>query len=113
MAQLQDNNEGRRPFPQQRSKKSAAPITATSRLRNDYLRLIKDPVPYIIAEPLPSNILEWHYVVSGPKDSPYTGGYYHGKVCMNFDNFISKECFALRCMFFIHKISAIFSKFQH
>ena len=96
MAQLQDNNEGRRPFPQQRSKKSAAPITATSRLRNDYLRLIKDPVPYIIAEPLPSNILEWHYVVSGPKDSPYTGGYYHGKVCMNLTIlYLSNECFAL------------------
>lgn len=64
----------------QRQKKSTAPITATSRLKNDYLRLIKDPVPYIIAEPLPSNILEWHYVVTGPKDSPYAGGYYHGKL---------------------------------
>ena len=41
---------------------------------------IKDPVPYIVAEPLPSNILEWHYVVTGPPDSPYNGGFYHGKV---------------------------------
>ncbi|CAD7093937.1 unnamed protein product [Hermetia illucens] len=52
--------------------------TATSRLRQDYLRLKRDPVPYITAEPLPSNILEWHYVVKGPEDSPYYGGYYHG-----------------------------------
>lgn len=35
-------------------------------------------MPYITAEPLPSNILEWHYVIKGPEDSPYHGGYYHG-----------------------------------
>lgn len=52
--------------------------TSTSRLKQDYLRLKRDPVPYITAEPLPSNILEWHYVVCGPEDSPYFGGYYHG-----------------------------------
>lgn len=33
--------------------------TALNRLRQDYLRLKRDPVPYILAEPLPSNILEW------------------------------------------------------
>lgn len=52
--------------------------TATSRLKQDYMRLKRDPVPYITAEPLPSNILEWHYVIKGPEDSPYFGGYYHG-----------------------------------
>lgn len=51
-----------------------------SRLKQDYIRLKKDPVPYITAEPLPSNILEWHYVVSGPENTPYEGGYYHGKL---------------------------------
>jgi len=30
--------------------------------------------------PLPSNILEWHYVVRGPPDTAYTGGVYHGKL---------------------------------
>lgn len=54
--------------------------SAAARLRQDYLRLKKDPVPYVIAEPLPSNILEWHYVVTGPEDTPYEGGYYHGKL---------------------------------
>lgn len=33
--------------------------TAASRLRQDYIRIVKDPVPYITALPLPSNILEW------------------------------------------------------
>lgn len=54
--------------------------TAASRLRQDYVRIVKDPVPYITALPLPSNILEWHYVVRGPENTPYTGGYYHGKL---------------------------------
>ncbi|XP_050733901.1 ubiquitin-conjugating enzyme E2 J2-like [Eriocheir sinensis] len=54
--------------------------TASARLRADYMRIKRDPVPYVTAEPLPSNILEWHYVVEGPEESPYAGGYYHGKL---------------------------------
>ncbi|CAK9818208.1 Ubiquitin-conjugating enzyme E2 J2 [Anthophora quadrimaculata] len=54
--------------------------SATARLKQDYLRLKKDPVPYVVAEPVPSNILEWHYVVKGPEKTPYEGGYYHGKL---------------------------------
>lgn len=41
------------------SSSKRAPTTATQRLKQDYLRIKKDPVPYICAEPLPSNILEW------------------------------------------------------
>lgn len=54
--------------------------SATARLKQDYLRLKKDPVPYVLAEPVPSNILEWHYVVIGPEKTPYEGGFYHGKL---------------------------------
>lgn len=54
--------------------------TATNRLKQDYLRIRKDPVPYVTAAPLPSNILEWHYVVRGPEKTPYEGGLYHGKL---------------------------------
>ncbi|XP_055853303.1 ubiquitin-conjugating enzyme E2 J2-like [Episyrphus balteatus] len=54
--------------------------TAISRMKKDYLRLQKDPIPYITAEPLPTNLLEWHYVVKGPENSPYQGGYYHGTI---------------------------------
>ena len=42
--------------------------------------MTKDPVPYVTAAPLPSNILEWHYVVTGPEKTPYEGGVYHGKL---------------------------------
>lgn len=54
--------------------------TATARLKQDYMRIIKDPVPYVQAVPLPSNILEWHYIVQGPENSPYEGGIFHGKL---------------------------------
>ncbi|XP_050525991.1 ubiquitin-conjugating enzyme E2 J2-like [Daktulosphaira vitifoliae] len=54
--------------------------SATLRLKQDYVRLKNDPVPYVVAEPVPSNILEWYYVVSGPDDSPYAGGYYLGRL---------------------------------
>ncbi|XP_004536578.1 ubiquitin-conjugating enzyme E2 J2-like [Ceratitis capitata] len=52
--------------------------TAIARMKQDYMRLKRDPLPYISAEPLPNNILEWHYVVKGPANTPYHGGYYHG-----------------------------------
>lgn len=54
--------------------------SATSRLKQDYVRLKKDPIPYTSAEPLPHNILEWHYVVRGPEQSVYENGFYHGKL---------------------------------
>lgn len=71
-----------------KGKKTNEPITKTVimgrnrgavlRLQQDYINLKKDPVPYINAEPLPGNILEWHYVINGPENTPYFGGYYHG-----------------------------------
>jgi ubiquitin-conjugating enzyme E2 J2 len=41
---------------------------------------LKTPADHIEAVPLESNILEWHYVITGPSGSPYEGGVYHGKV---------------------------------
>jgi ubiquitin-protein ligase len=29
-------------------------------------------------QPLPSNMLEWHFCIEGPANSPYQGGFYHG-----------------------------------
>eukprot|EP01089_Gocevia_fonbrunei_P012916 TRINITY_DN3176_c0_g2_i1.p1 TRINITY_DN3176_c0_g2~~TRINITY_DN3176_c0_g2_i1.p1 ORF type:complete len:220 (+),score=32.46 TRINITY_DN3176_c0_g2_i1:32-691(+) len=50
------------------------------RLRKEFTQLVKEPVPHILAIPAESNILEWHYTIIGPDDSPYKGGYYHGKL---------------------------------
>lgn len=50
------------------------------RLRKEFKRIQKDPVENILAAPLESNLLEWHYCLKGSPDTPYEGGYYHGKV---------------------------------
>ncbi|CAJ1447992.1 unnamed protein product, partial [Effrenium voratum] len=47
------------------------------RLLMEYRRILKNPIEYIEARPLDTNILEWHFVITGNQD-PYTGGKYHG-----------------------------------
>ncbi|KAF2280096.1 UBC-like protein [Westerdykella ornata] len=51
---------------------------ATKRLTKEYARISKSPPPFIIAHPSDSNILEWHYILTGPPDTPYEGGQYWG-----------------------------------
>ncbi|CAN0384051.1 unnamed protein product [Ascophyllum nodosum] len=53
---------------------------ATRRLRKELMAIKRTPVDNIVAAPLESNILEWHYVITGTKGSPYEGGFYHGKL---------------------------------
>ncbi len=53
---------------------------AAQRLRKELVELKKKPVDNLRATPKESNILEWHYVIEGPKGSPYAGGWYHGIV---------------------------------
>jgi ubiquitin-conjugating enzyme E2 J2 len=50
------------------------------RLQKELQQLLKEPVPHVKAFPNPNNILEWHYVITGPEDSPFRGGTYHGKL---------------------------------
>merc|ERR1740121_2762684 len=47
------------------------------RLMMEYRRILKNPIEYIETRPLDSNILEWHFVITGTQD-PYLGGKYHG-----------------------------------
>ncbi|CAG8491443.1 3372_t:CDS:2 [Diversispora eburnea] len=51
---------------------------AYKRLTKEYVAIQKNPPPYLIAKPLESNILEWHYVIRGPPNTPYHNGEYHG-----------------------------------
>lgn len=51
---------------------------ATKRLTKEYASISKSPPPYIVAHPSDSNILEWHYIITGPPDTPYHGGQYWG-----------------------------------
>ncbi|KAK4514105.1 uncharacterized protein ATC70_006113 [Mucor velutinosus] len=53
---------------------------AYKRLTKEYMAIQKNPPPYITAKPLESNILDWHYVITGPPDTPYDGGEYYGRI---------------------------------
>ena len=58
--------------------------TASARLQQDYMRIKKDPVPYVIgAEPLPSNILEW-WVFTFTFDALFRV-YLHERLSIKFD----------------------------
>ncbi|KAF4989928.1 hypothetical protein FDECE_14542 [Fusarium decemcellulare] len=51
---------------------------ANKRLTREYKSISENPPPYITAHPSESNILEWHYIITGPEDTPYHGGQYWG-----------------------------------
>lgn len=48
------------------------------RLTKEYKAITLNPPPYISAKPNDENILEWHYVITGPQTTPFEGGQYHG-----------------------------------
>jgi ubiquitin-conjugating enzyme E2 J2 len=35
---------------------------------------------HVHVQPLPQNMLEWHFCIEGPAGSPYQGGFYHGVI---------------------------------
>ncbi|KAA6412435.1 MAG: ubiquitin-conjugating enzyme E2 6 [Lasallia pustulata] len=51
---------------------------ANKRLTREYKTIQENPPPYIIAHPSESNILEWHYILTGPPSTPYENGQYWG-----------------------------------
>ena len=51
---------------------------ATKRLSKEYQQIQLDPPEFAIARPSDSNILEWHYIITGPPETPYHGGQYYG-----------------------------------
>lgn len=51
---------------------------ANKRLTREYKNISENPPPYITAHPSESNILEWHYILTGPEDTPYHQGQYWG-----------------------------------
>ncbi|SGZ49336.1 CIC11C00000001646 [Sungouiella intermedia] len=51
---------------------------AQRRLNQEYKTVSANPPPYIVAKPTDENILEWHYVITGPPKTPYENGQYHG-----------------------------------
>lgn len=48
------------------------------RLNKEFKAISANPPPYITAKPNDENILEWHYLIQGPPNTPFEGGQYHG-----------------------------------
>lgn len=48
------------------------------RLHIEAKQLETSPPEYIRAKPSEKDLLTFHYVIQGPPDTPYHGGYYHG-----------------------------------
>jgi ubiquitin-protein ligase len=55
-------------------------ILSQKRLMGDMRQLRKDPLVYIDTHPDPNNALIWHFLIKGPSDSDYAGGYYIGRM---------------------------------
>lgn len=51
---------------------------AHKRLTREYKTISENPPPFISAHPSESNILEWHYILTGPPGTPYVDGQYWG-----------------------------------
>jgi ubiquitin-conjugating enzyme E2 J2 len=51
---------------------------ANKRLNKEYVAMQKEPPPFVWACPEEKNILNWHFIIRGPPDSPFDGGEYHG-----------------------------------
>jgi ubiquitin-conjugating enzyme E2 J2 len=52
----------------------------THRLRVELRNIAREPPQHITARPLPSNILQWYFLLEGPPGSPYEGGTYLGRL---------------------------------
>lgn len=60
-------------------------VQAQKRLAKEYRNIQNAPPPFIIARPNEVNILEWHYVITGPPNTCYEGGQYHGTLIFQRD----------------------------
>jgi len=58
---------------------------AHKRLTKEFASLSRNPPEYIQAHPSEQNILEWHYILTGPPDTPYAGGQYWGTLTFPVD----------------------------
>ena len=53
------------------------------RLKGDLRLLLKEPLEFIEAYPDEENMLLWYFLLKGPRDTNYEGGYYLGKIIHN------------------------------
>ena len=55
----------------------------TRRIMSEYRKLKENPEPDFVAAPLDdNNLFNWHFIIKGPKGSPFEGGLYHGELLL-------------------------------
>ncbi|KAL6700222.1 ubiquitin-conjugating enzyme/RWD-like protein [Trichoderma pleuroticola] len=52
------------------------------RILREAAELSNAPSPDYTAEPLESDLFEWHFTLRGPPNSPYSQGVYHGRIIL-------------------------------
>ncbi|KZP01702.1 UBC-like protein [Calocera viscosa TUFC12733] len=57
----------------------------SAQLSKEFLGMQKSPPPFVWAAPDEKNILNWHYILRGPPDSPYHNGEYYGMLTFPSD----------------------------
>ena len=67
------------------SSSSSTAAAAPSRLHREFVTLMREPIPFISAAPLPHDVLDWRYVISGPAATPFEGGFFYGKLLFPAD----------------------------
>lgn len=56
-----------------------------AQLGKEAINMESDPPPYCYARPREDNVLEWHFILRGPPDTPYDGGEYWGQLLFPSD----------------------------
>ncbi|GJJ71178.1 ubiquitin-conjugating enzyme E2 J1 [Entomortierella parvispora] len=62
----------------QYSKKSSA----VKRIMQEARELVKEPSTDFAANPLETDIFEWHFTIRGPEETDFEGGLYHGRILL-------------------------------
>ncbi|KCV68340.1 ubiquitin-conjugating enzyme E2 J1 [Fonticula alba] len=63
---------------------SGSPSPVIRRLLQEISQLRRDPPHGFVCAPVNDgqNLLDWHFTLRGPVDSPYAGGLYHGRILL-------------------------------
>lgn len=54
--------------------------TPIKRLLSEFRALKHQPEPEFVAGPIGDDLFIWHFTIKGPRDTPFEGGIYHGKI---------------------------------
>ncbi|KAF9965804.1 hypothetical protein BGZ70_004112 [Mortierella alpina] len=65
-------------IPAQYNKKSSA----VKRIMQEARELVRDPSTDFSANPLETDIFEWHFTIRGPEETEFEGGLYHGRILL-------------------------------